>query len=84
MLSSSTTEEPVTPRPARRAAAPGPVSTARTPASEAAPLGPDRTPSRPRSAPASAAAWSVTAMAASSPPASTGHAKLDGVPQGAR
>ncbi len=81
MLSSSTTEDPVTPSPARRAPFPGPVSAARTPASDAAPLGPDRTPSPARSAPACVASWSVTAMAASSPPASTGHARLDGVPQ---
>ena len=70
-----------TPTALRRSALPSPVSAARTPASDAAPLGPDEMPAAARSAAARLAASSVTATAASRPLARTGHASEDTVPQ---
>src|SRR5215469_1696331 len=65
----------------RRVALPGPVSTARAPARDAAPLGPALIPAAARSATARWAAASLTATAASSPARRYGQAAADTVPQ---
>ena len=70
-----------TPTALRRSALPSPVRAARTPASDAAPLGPEEMPAAARSATARRAASSLTATAASSPPARTGQAREEIVPQ---
>src|SRR5437899_3221482 len=75
------TEPGSTSTAARRSALPGPVSAARAPASDEAPLGPDEIPAAPRSAAARRAALSVTAIAASSPAERYGHALDETVPQ---
>src|SRR5215472_11497773 len=81
VLRRTITEAESTPRAARRRASPSPVSAARTPASDAAPLGPDEMPAAARSAAARRAASSVTATAASRPAARYGQAIEEMVPQ---
>ena len=81
VLSKTITESEFTPSAARRSALPLPVSAARTPASDAAPLGPDEMPAAARSAAARRAASSVTATAASSPLERYGQAIEEIVPQ---
>ena len=81
VLSKTITESEFTPSAARRSAPPLPVSAARTPASDAAPLGPDEMPVAARSATARRAAPSVTATAASSPLERYGQAIEEIVPQ---
>src|SRR6516162_5392947 len=66
---------------ARRVALPGPVSAARAPARDAAPLGPAQIPAAARSATARPAAASLTATAASSPADRYGQAAAETVPQ---
>src|ERR1700744_3149051 len=78
VLIRTTTPSGPSPRAARRS---GSASAARAPARVAAPLGPEETPSRLRSAPAVSAAASVTAPAASQPGRSPGQAAAETVPQ---
>src|SRR5260370_40461018 len=70
---------PAATRP-RRPVLPGPVSTARAPARDAAPLGPAQIPATVRSAIARRAAASLTATAASSPPRRDGQAIAEAAP----
>src|SRR5262245_62378784 len=72
VLRRTITEAESTARAARRSALPLPVSAARAPASDAAPLGPDEMPAAARSAAARRAASSVTATAESRPAARYG------------
>src|SRR5215467_5765501 len=81
VLRRTITDAESTSRNDRRIAPPSPVSAARTPARDAAPLGPDEMPAAARSAAARRASSSVTATAASRPAARYGQAIEETVPQ---